>query len=132
MALDDSMPDEYVEIMRYSQYSCGVKYVDIMIERLILRLWENGVNFDWLVIMGDHGEYLKPYYNHAMHWQDQITHIPLIIRGMRDGDAPITKRNSITTRVDLCDVAATLVDLSGQTIPESWHGRSLKEYFRMV
>lgn len=132
VALDDTLPTEYLEIMRRSQYTCAVKYVDLMIDRLLCRLAEKRIKYDWLVIMGDHAEYLEPYYTHGRHWQYQITHAPLIIVGMDTVDKPMTRRNSITDRVDLCDVAATLVDLSGQSIPDEWHGRSLKEYFRMV
>lgn len=125
IALDDAMIGDYKDILRYSQYSCAVRYVDICIERLINRLKKLEIQYDWLVIMSDHGEYLKPYYTHGIHWQYQVTHIPLIIRGMET-----TMRNSVTVKMDLCDVAATLVDLSGQRIPNKWCGKSLKQYLR--
>ena len=127
VALDEALLEDYKDILRHSQYSCAVRYVDICIQRFVNKLQnQHDIEYDWLVIMADHGEYLTPYYTHGRHWQYQITHIPLIFRG--NGT---TRRNTITTRFDLCDVAATLVDLSGQKIPKEWQGVSFKEHLRM-
>jgi hypothetical protein len=104
IAFNNALNDDYKDIMLYSQYSCAVKYTDMMINRLYSRLTESEIYPDWIIFMADHGEYLKPYYTHGVHWQYQVTRIPLIILGMdKDGNFR-TNRNSICSYVDICDL----------------------------
>lgn len=127
---DDILYDGYRDLLRYCQYSCSVKYIDLMLERLFARMSEASIFPDYTIIMADHGEYLKPYYTHGVHWQYQVTHIPLAIIGNNGDGSQSTRRNSICSWVDMCDLSTTLLDLFEVDKPSSWPGVSLRRCLR--
>lgn len=109
-------------------YDCGVRYADDYIGRLLNHLADMNLLDDTaIIISGDHGENLgelNVWGDH--HTADHITaNVPMIIRwpGL---DAP---------RVDdalhyAFDIAATVLDLTGEDVPPNWDGQSFGDAFK--
>ncbi len=109
-------------------YDTGIRYADAACAKILDALAEKGVLDDTIVIMtSDHGENqgeLGVIGDHAV--ADHITsRVPMIVRypGLPGG------------RVDeglhyQTDIAATLIELLGGDVPDSWDGRSFAEAFR--
>lgn len=109
-------------------YDVGIRYMDDRIGRLLNALDEQGVLSETAVILSaDHGENqgeLNIYGDH--HTADRPTcNIPLIIRwpAMRAGLVDQALHYNV-------DLAATVVDLAGGTIPPEWDGLSFGETLR--
>ncbi|MDP9137198.1 MAG: sulfatase [Pseudomonadota bacterium] len=109
-------------------YDLGIRYADDWVDRLLTCL-ENADLFEqsMIVVTADHGENLGElniWGDH--HTADQFTcRIPLIVRMPRGAGGG---------RVDGAlhyhfDWAATLVELTGGSVPESWDGRSFARQF---
>jgi arylsulfatase A-like enzyme len=103
-------------------YRQALSYVDAQIGRLIWHLhssrqWDNTV----LVVTSDHGE---EFYEHGRwsHYQlyDESLRVPLIIRIPQ-----LQSRRVIDRQVSLLDIAPTLLDLAGVSIPREMLGHSL-------
>jgi choline-sulfatase len=121
----DSM-DEYRKVI--DGYDCGVAYSDMWVGRLMNALADEGILDDTVVIItSDHGENLGELGvigDHAL--ADNITsRVPMIVRWP----------GVSTQRVDeglyyQNDIAATLVEMAGGSVPAHWDGRSSADAFR--
>lgn len=103
--------------------------VDSQIGRILDYLEASGQAADTLVIftcdhgemLGDHGLWGK------MGWYDQAYHIPLIIRDPKHPESAGRRISHFTESVDL---APTILDWLGRSIPPSWDGVSLLPWLR--
>lgn len=108
-------------------YDVGIRFADDMVGKVIEALDRQGVLDDLVIIVSsDHGENqgeLNIYGDH--HTADYITpRVPMIIRwpGLPDGreDAALHYQT---------DIAATMLDLLGISIPPTWDGESFASAF---
>lgn len=108
-------------------YEAGTKYVDDQIARLVDELRTRG---QWaetlLVITADHGELLGDRevpddfpWSHANYLCDSITRVPLVIAGGSVGD------RSVEGVASGIDVAPSIADAVGASIPDAWSGAPL-------
>lgn len=115
----------------FDGYDAGVRYADDHVGRILNQLADQGVLDDTAVmISADHGETLGELNIYCDHMTaDQHTaRLPMIVR-WPGGD----KQNQ--GRVDdglhyQFDIAASLLELSGGSVPSSWDGRSFADTFR--
>ena len=110
-------------------YDVGIRYADEHIGQLFTLLKEMGIWEDTAVIISaDHGENqgeLNVWGDHQT--ADQITcNIPLIIRWPGLTDTPQVN-HALHYHFDW---AATLVELAGGAVPDSWDGQSFAEAFK--
>ena len=122
------IPDMNAVRSMFDGYDTGIKYMDDQIGRLFDTLAAMKILDELIVIVtSDHGENLgelNVYGDH--HTADEHTcHVPMILR------APLL----LTPRVDSgfyyqIDIAATLIELAGGSVPESWDGRSFATALR--
>ncbi|MFC1960193.1 sulfatase [Chloroflexota bacterium] len=108
-------------------YDTAIRYVDTHIGMILDRLETLGV-LDETVIMisADHGEHLGELnvwggHHMADHW---INRVPLIVRW--PGKSPGVDR-ALHYQFDW---AATLIELTGGTVPDNWDGESFAEVFQ--
>jgi arylsulfatase A-like enzyme len=105
-------------------YDGAIRYLDDEIARLLRVLDETGAGDDTLVLLfGDHGESLTEhgiYFDHHGLY-DCTLRVPLIARW--PGRIPAGRR--LPQLVQHTDLAPTLLDAAGLTIPETMEGRSL-------
>jgi choline-sulfatase len=111
----------------FDGYDSGVRFADEQLGKLFGRLRELGLDENTaIVVSADHGETLgelNVYGDH--HTADEHTaHVPCLVRW--PGLAP-RKFQSLCYQVD---VAATLVDLLGGSVPAHWDGHSLATALR--
>lgn len=109
-------------------YDAGVAFADHYIGRIIDDLNGLGILDETaIIISADHGENLGELNVWGDHQTaDEFTcHLPCIIRwpGVTDAYRG-QRRGGLFYNLDL---AATILDLAGADIPESWSGRSLRE-----
>lgn len=106
----------------YPDYMAAINRLDDNVGRLVDKLREKGIYENTiLVYTSDHGSHFKTRnleYKRSCH--DAATHTPLIIRG-----GPFRGGQRDDRLVSLIDLPATLLDLAGIPIPESYMGRSL-------
>ena len=147
------MPDRIASLGDYKRwidgYDTGIRYADEHCGRILSALADAGVLDDTLVIVtSDHGENqgeLGIYGDHQT--ADHVTsRVPMILRLPSGGTGfqPVQVAPGGTgfqpvqvagPRVDdalhyQSDVAATLVELLGEPVPEHWDGRSFADAFR--
>ncbi|MFP4057691.1 MAG: sulfatase [Candidatus Brocadiia bacterium] len=118
--------DDYVQWI--NGYDTGIRYADDRLGLLLAELERQGVlDQTAILVSSDHGECqgeFNVYGDH--HTADHVTsRVPLVVRwpGLPGG------------RVDSAlhyqtDMAATVVELVGGTVPELWDGRSFADAFR--
>ena len=111
----------------FDGYDTGVRFADAQLGKLFHRLRELGLEDDTAIIVSaDHGETLgelNVYGDH--HTADEHTaHVPCLLRW--PGLAP-RKFRSLCYQVD---VAATVIDLLGGSVPRHWDGASLSAALR--
>jgi len=105
----------------FDGYDTGIRYTDEHIGRLMNALADANVLDETIVVIsGDHGECLGEFNIYGGHRlaDEHTTHLPLIIR-VPGSDQAGTTRNAFHYHVD---IAATLIELAGGTIPENWDG----------
>jgi arylsulfatase A-like enzyme len=105
----------------FDGYDVGVLAADRCVGRLLELLGELGVESDTaIMISADHGETLGELNIYCDHQtaDEHTTHVPLILRwpGLGAG-----RRRALHYQID---VTATVLELLGQQVPESWDGRS--------
>ena len=111
-------------------YDCDVRYADLQVGALVDKLRALGVLDDTLIVISsDHGENqgeLAVFGDHQT--ADHITNrVPLIVRHPKG----LGGRGRVDTGLYYqFDWAATLLEMVGQKVPESWDGRSFFEAFR--
>ncbi len=107
----------------YPDYISAINRLDYNVGRLCDKLKEKGIYEDTIIIYtSDHGSHFKTRnleYKRSSH--DSCTHIPLIIKGGK-----FLGGKEIVDVVSLIDLPATLLDMAGITIPESYSGYSLQ------
>ena len=107
----------------FDGYDTGVRYVDHHIDVILQRLAALGIEDEVAVIISaDHGETLGElgiYCDHQTADQ-HVARVPMIIRwpGLANG-----VDDSLHYQVD---VAATLLELSGGSVPARWDGQSFR------
>lgn len=108
----------------YPDYLAAINRLDENVGRLIAKLKEKGLYENTVIIYtSDHGSHFKTRnleYKRTCH--DSATHTPLIIRGGAFRGGEREKR-----LVSLIDLPATLLDIAGISIPESYMGKSLQK-----
>ena len=104
------------------RYDSEVFYTDLWVHKLLewaetQPWWKNTA----LIISADHGEAFGEHgvYRHAFDVWEVLTRVPLIVKA--PGVAPIR----IAARRSQIDLAPTIFELMGVTIPESFMGKSL-------
>lgn len=122
----DSWEDDPIQRHNLEQiingYDNGVLQADAYIERIFTRLNEKEILQNSLVIiLGDHGEALGEHghYGHRYFLNDEDMRIPLLIY---DSDSIEYPNHNFATHID---VAPTVLDRLGFSIPKSWEGHSL-------
>ena len=127
------MPDQIDSMESYRKwidgYDCGVRYADDQVGAMMKKLEELGVLDDTMIILSsDHGENqgeLSVYGDHQT--ADDITnHVPLIIRHPQG----VGGRGRVDKALHYqFDMSATILEMVGQEVPESWDGVSFKDAF---
>ena len=110
-------------------YHAEVLFVDDALQSVLAAIDERGLRDRTLVsVTGDHGEGLGQHgwMGHTVHLYDEQIRVPWILRW--PGVLPAGKR--LTSPVGLVDVAPTIADLSGVTLPEPVDGRSIAAAIR--
>lgn len=109
-------------------YDCGVRYGDEWCGRVLNALADQGVLDDTIIIItSDHGENLGELSVIGDHQTaDHITsRVPMVIRWPGISGPRVDDALHYQT-----DVAATIIELLGGTVPPDWDGRSFAEAFR--
>ena len=115
----------------FDGYDTGVRYADRAIGRVLAALERRGWLEDtWIVVSADHGENLGELNIYGDHQTaDTITsRVPLIIRPPSTGRVPAGRTDD--SLIYQNDLAATLVELTGGSVPAGWDGRSFAPRFR--
>ena len=107
----------------FDGYDTGVRYVDNHIGRILDRLATLGIEDEvGVIITADHGETLGELGIYCDHQtaDHHVARVPMIIRwpGLVPG-----VDDSLHYQVD---VAATLLELSGGSVPNRWDGQSFR------
>jgi choline-sulfatase len=115
----------------FDGYDTGVRYADEHLGRIFNRLADLGILDETaIIISSDHGENLGELNIYGDHQTaDYITtRVPCIIRwpGVTDAHAG-TENSGLHYHVDF---AATVAELAGAGIPDSWDGRSFARNLR--
>lgn len=103
-AMDDpeSINDTERQIL-VDLYDAEIRYVDAQINALLTELKKRGRLDDTLVIItADHGDGFgeHDYYNHPRRLHDELTHVPLLVAGLRSQDtvgAPVSTLDIVPT-----------------------------------
>ena len=115
----------------YDGYDTGIRYADEHVGRLLNKLSDLGVLDETVILVSsDHGETLGElniYCDH--HLADEYTnHVPCVMRwpGLEGASGGRTD-GALHYQVD---VAATLLELLGQKVPDNWDGESFAQDLR--
>ncbi len=105
----------------FDGYDVGVLAADRCVGRLLEVLGALGIDSDTaIMISADHGETLGELNIYCDHQtaDEHTTHVPLVLKwpGLGAG-----RRQALHYQID---VTATLLELLGEKVPESWDGRS--------
>lgn len=105
----------------FDGYDTGIRFADEYVGRLMQLLAELEVDEDTAVmISADHGETLGELNIYCDHQtaDEHTSHVPLVLRwpGLGKG-----RYRALHYQID---VSATLLELLGQKVPDSWDGRS--------
>lgn len=118
----NTSPEQHRQVV--AAYYAMIEQVDTEMGRMMQALEETGQADNTIVIfmsdhgemLGDHGIYLKgPYF------YDCLTRVPLMIRWPGHFKAGM----KVDSLVELLDIAPTLLEAAGITVPSSMQGRSL-------
>jgi choline-sulfatase len=106
----------------FDGYDVAIRYADEHVGRILAALAELGIDDDTAVMVSsDHGENLGELGIYCDHQTaDLITHrVPLVLRwpGVASGGVDRARHYQM-------DVAATVADLLGATVPAGWDGQS--------
>ena len=123
---DQLSPEEHREAIRHYWAFCS--YEDHLFGRLLDALEQSGQAENTVVIYcSDHGDYAG---EHGL-WAKGLPcfrgayHVPLLVAG-----PDIEHGRSVDAKVSLADVAPTLLELAGLSVPEVVTGRSLVPWLR--
>lgn len=113
--------DEHTELLE--TYREEVAYTDAEIGRLVERVDAAAERPTLVVITADHGDGFDEhgYYSHPHQAHDVLLNVPLVIRDPTDTVAGGT----VDTPTELTDIAPTILDAVGDTVPDSFEGTTL-------
>lgn len=110
-------------------YQGEIRFTDGQLERLFAILEQKGLLENTLIVFtSDHGEEFDEHGSMEGHqWTlyDEVLHIPLMMVLPGDERAGTTVRQ----QVESIDVAPTILDLLGITVPREFEGRSMRPLF---
>ena len=124
--------DSMAEVKRlFDGYDTGIRYADDVVGRIVAKLKELGIDRDTAVIISsDHGENLGELNIYGAHMtaDEAASRVPLIMcwPGVTDSKAGQTL-DALHSHVDM---AATVIQLAGGTVPEAWDGIGFTESLR--
>lgn len=107
-----------------AQYDREIRYFDDQLGRLFEQVEQLDVGPTLVVLTADHGESMGEHDYYLEHGElpyEPTAHVPLIVAGPGVEDPG----RSVDAPVGLIDVAPTLVELAGLTVPEGFEGASL-------
>lgn len=126
---DPHWPYEPPEGFRHfaDPYDGEIAFTDAQIGRLLEEMGRMGLLEDTLVVVtADHGELRdpeRPRARHAGYLEEAVLHVPLVMR--QPGALPRGAR--IAEPVGLVDLGATLLELLGAPVPDSFEGASRRD-----
>ena len=103
-------------------YDSEIAFADRYVGKIVDKLKEEGLYDDVIfVITSDHGEAFNEhgYYFHGQTLYNTVANVPMLIR------VPGWFSRQVEGPVSIIDIAPTLLDLIGVTIPTDFEGRSL-------
>ena len=115
-------PSEEVLEQIQALYDGNLAYVDNLVQQLVAAISNEGLLEDTIFILtADHGEALfeHDYIGHNTQLYEESIRVPLIIK------IPGEKPRRLSNVVELIDLAPTILELAGATIPDSMQGTSL-------
>lgn len=117
-------PSPFKEKYASDPYDGEIAYVDSCMGKLFSELKKHGLYDETMIaVMADHGESLGAHgeNTHGVFLYDETLHVPLLIK------LPLNRvaGKQVETRVSLVDVAPTLLEEAGVTIPKEVQGESL-------
>lgn len=115
----------------FDGYDTGVLYADRAVGRILDALAARGWLEDtWVIISADHGENLGEFNIYGDHQTaDTITsRVPLIIRPPQN--VKMQRGRADDSLIYQGDMAATLIELAGGTVPGEWDFRSFADRFK--
>ncbi len=104
-------------------YLAAVRWVDDAVERVRKKLEDEGLLDETVLVFGaDHGETFGEHgvHGHARNVLTPVVHVPLVIR-LPFALEPVR----VATQVRNLDLAPTLLELAGVTVPPGFEGSSL-------
>lgn len=114
------MTDEDIEDL-IALYDAEIRYTDSQIGRVLDTLEECDILDDTIVVItADHGEAFGEHdkFGHHPYPHEELVRVPLVIAG------PGIDATTVDQQVSLIDLAPTLLDLLGVTVPDTMEGRS--------
>jgi arylsulfatase A-like enzyme len=116
-------PDEFIQIYR-DWYDGSIRAADVEIARVLEKLDELGIAEDTLVVfVSDHGE---EFFDHDGTFHEdnvygELVNVPLLLRWPRG----IPEGHVVDETVQILDLAPTILELAGISVPERMQGESL-------
>jgi arylsulfatase A-like enzyme len=117
-------PEEFVKI-ELDWYDGSIRGADVELGRVLEKLDELGIAEKTLVVfLSDHGE---EFLDHGGHFHEEnvygeLVNVPLALRW----PGTLASGRVVEDTVQLLDLAPTVLDLAGLSIPESMQGQSLR------
>lgn len=103
-------------------YAAMITGIDDWVGRLVAEIERRGeLDNTYIIFASDHGEMLGDHgrWNKGVAYEPSV-HVPLVIAG------PGIETGCSDALVELIDLAATITDLAGLAIPQTWDARSLR------
>lgn len=109
-------------------YDGAINFVDEHLANLLAVIRQKFKKDCLIIITADHGDgfYEHGYLNHGGHVNNELLNVPLLI--IENGNNP--KVNRIDNFVELLDIAPTILDYFGITIPGQFQGKSLLPFLQ--
>lgn len=107
-----------------NNYDSEIAYVDTYIAKVVAKLKALGMYENTIIVLtSDHGEAFNEHkvLFHGTNLYNEVIKVPLVVR------VPGWKPRRISGPISLIDVAPTLLDLYGITIPTEFEGISLRD-----
>jgi len=114
--------------MLRSLYEGEVAYMDGVAQELLAQLDKDGLLDNTVVVfVSDHGEEFLEHgkWEHGHSLYQEVLRVPLILAG-----PGLPQGGRVRQRVELLDIAPTLLELAGASVPPSFSGRSLVPLLR--
>ncbi len=121
------VPEDLVEYMG-AIYDAEIYYLDRQVGALLEKLDDNGLKDNTIIIItADHGEEFYDHggFDHGVTLYDEVIHVPLIIHYPKE--FPKAKHSH---RMGTIDLFATVVEISGESVPEGVYSQSLLSVLR--